>query len=129
MDIVEALKEDYQRFPENQTYSLYANDVYFKDPMNEFRGVEQYRKMIGFMNTWFKDVKMDLHDIRRNDDTIETRWTLHWTTPLPWQPRIAIPGTSDLKLNREGLIMCHIDYWDISRLDVLKQHFFPKSTA
>ncbi|MEM6403902.1 MAG: DUF2358 domain-containing protein, partial [Cyanobacteria bacterium P01_D01_bin.116] len=33
MDIVEILKEDYQRFPENQTYSIYAEDVYFKDPM------------------------------------------------------------------------------------------------
>jgi hypothetical protein len=36
VDIVEILKDDYSRFPKNQTYSLYAEDVYFKDPMNQF---------------------------------------------------------------------------------------------
>lgn len=125
MDIIKILKQDYQRFPENQTYSIYAEDVYFKDPMNEFRGCDRYRQTIAFIRTWFKNVKMDLHEIRRAGDTIDTRWTLHWTTPLPWQPRIAISGTSELKLNSEGKIISHIDRWDISRLDVLKQHFFP----
>ena len=126
MDIIEILKQDYQQFPENQTYSLYSETVYFKDPMTEFRGCDRYRQMIGLMSTWFKQIKMDLHDIRRIDDTIETRWTLNWTTPLPWQPRIAISGRSELQLNPEGKIISHIDYWDISRLEVLKQHFKPQ---
>ena len=33
----EILLEDYQRFPDNQTFDIYAPDVYFKDPLNEFR--------------------------------------------------------------------------------------------
>jgi hypothetical protein len=122
MDIIEILKEDYQRFPRNQTYSIYAEDVYFKDPLNEFRGLDRYRQTIGFINTWFGDPKMDLHDIHRDNNTIKTRWTLNWTTPLPWRPRIAIPGWSELKLNEDELIVSHIDYWDCSILDVLKQH-------
>ena len=65
MDIVEILKEDYQRFPDNQTYSIYAEDVYFKDPMNEFKGVERYKEMIKFIETWFIQIEMELHDIRR----------------------------------------------------------------
>ena len=125
MDIVEILKEDYQRFPINQTYNLYDKNVYFKDPLTEFRGIERYKQMIGFISTWFKDIKMDLHGIRRSEDTIETEWTLNWTTPLPWQPRIAIPGRSELKLNHRELIVSHIDYWHCSRSDVIKQHFFP----
>jgi hypothetical protein len=28
MDIIQILKEDYQRFPVNQTYSIYAKDVF-----------------------------------------------------------------------------------------------------
>ncbi|MEB3831468.1 DUF2358 domain-containing protein [Phormidium sp. CCY1219] len=127
MDIIQILKQDYQRFPENQTYSIYTEEVYFKDPMNEFRGRDRYEQTIEFISKWFKDVQMDLHDIRRRDNTIETRWTLHWTAPVPWEPRISIPGTSELKLNRESQIISHIDYWDISRLDVLKQLFFPRS--
>ena len=121
MDIVEILKQDYQRFPADQTYSIYAQDVYFQDPMNRFQGSDRYRQMIHFISTWFIDINLDLHDIRRTGDIIETRWTLSWTTPLPWKPRIAIPGWSELKLNAEGLISSHIDYWNCSRLDVLKQ--------
>jgi hypothetical protein len=123
-DILEILKQDYQRFPVDQTYSLYANDVFFKDPLNEFRGLDRYKKMIGFIQTWFINPQLDLHDISQSGDTIKTRWTLSWTTPLPWKPRISIPGWSELRLNADGLISSHIDYWDIPRLDVLKQLFW-----
>ena len=123
MDIVEILKEDYHRFPKNQTYSLYAEDVYFKDPMNEFNGVRRYQLMIKFIETFFLKPKMDLHDIHREGDTIKMEWTLNWNTPLPWKPRISIPGWSQLGVNSDGLIISHVDYWKCSRLDVVKQHF------
>ncbi|MDY7003771.1 MAG: DUF2358 domain-containing protein [Cyanobacteriota bacterium] len=123
MDIISILKQDYQKFPADQTYSIYAENVYFEDPLNKFRGIDRYQKMIGFMNNWFKDVQLELHDISQLGDLIKTRWTLSWTAPLPWKPRMAIPGWSELKLNTDGLISSHIDYWDISRLDVLKQLF------
>ncbi len=123
MNLVDILKEDYRRFPLDQTYRIYAEDVFFKDPVTEFRGITRYQQMIGLMNTWFKSPKMDLHDIQQVGDRIHTRWTLSWTTPLPWQPRIAIDGRSELELNAEGLITAHLDSWDCSRMDVLKQHF------
>ncbi len=123
LTIIDTLKQDYARFPDNQTYSIYAKDVYFKDPLNQFRGVERYKKMISFIEQWFLNVQMDLHDISQSENMIKTRWTLSWTTPLPWKPRISIPGWSELQLNSEGQICSHIDYWDCSRLDVIKQLF------
>jgi hypothetical protein len=126
--ILEALKADYQTFPYNQTFDLYAEDVYFKDPLNEFRGCDRYRKMIGFIQTWFGDPALELHSIQGGDRHIRTDWTLSWTTPLPWKPRISIPGWSELEVNEAGLICSHVDYWHCSRLDVLKQHLFPSQT-
>ena len=123
MDIVEILKDDYRKFPANQTYSLYAQDVFFQDPLNKFRGIKKYKAMIGFINTFFIAPKMDLQAINRVGDTIKMEWVLSWNTPLPWKPRIAIPGWSELKINADGLIASHIDYWKCSRLDVVKQHF------
>lgn len=123
MDIIEILKQDYDRFPLAQTYSLYAEDVYFQDPMYAFRGRDRYKFMIGFIQTCFLDCKMDLHAIRQEGNTIRTEWTLSWRTPLPWKPRTSIPGWSELTLNVEGLIASHIDYWQCSKLDVLKQQF------
>jgi len=122
MTILNTLKADYARFPADQTYSLYAEDVYFKDPMTEFRGVHRYRQMIGLIQTWFLNCQMELHGIEQRDRQIRTEWTLRWNTPLPWKPRIAISGWSELTLNDQGLIVSHIDDWHCSRLAVLRQH-------
>jgi len=121
MDILERLRQDYQRFPEDQSYDLYADQVYFQDPLNRFRGLARYRQMIEFIRRWFSDIHLQLHAIDRQSDCIITRWTLSFTAPLPWQPRIAIPGHSELRLNRAGQIISHIDYWECSRWAVLRQ--------
>lgn len=123
MNLVEILREDYTHFPKDQTYSIYAEDVHFKDPLVQFRGVAIFQKMLQFMDIFFFDVKMDLHAIQQVESEIQTRWTLSWTAPLPWKPRMAVPGSSELKLNSDGRIAAHFDYWDCSRLDVLKQAF------
>jgi Uncharacterized conserved protein (DUF2358) len=123
MDILETLREDYAQFPENQTYSLYLENVYFRDPVFQFRGRDRYKLMIGFIKTCFIAVKMDLHNIQKNGDTIRTDWTLSWNAPLPWKPRLAIDGWSELQVNPEGMIVSHIDYWHCSKLDVAKQLF------
>ncbi|MEL6604959.1 MAG: DUF2358 domain-containing protein [Cyanobacteria bacterium J06614_10] len=120
--LVDQLSADYARFPEAQTYSLYADDVRFKDPLNAFSGVEKYQQMIGFLAKFFSDIQMDLHSIEQTQPSeITTHWTLHMTAPLPWQPRLSIPGRSELGVNQSGKIDSHIDYWNCSRLDVLKQ--------
>jgi hypothetical protein len=41
---------------------------------------------------------------------------------------MAIGGRSELKVNSDGLIVSHIDYWNCSRFDVLKQLVFPVAT-
>lgn len=122
MNLIDTLKADYSRFPTDQTYSIYADDVYFKDPMNEFRGVERYKTMIEFIHRWFLNPQMDLHQIQQNDNQIRTDWTLSWNTPIPWKPRIQISGWSELTVNDDGKISAHVDYWHCSKLDVMKQH-------
>lgn len=123
MTILEQLQADYARFPEGQSFELYAPEVYFKDPMTQFRGVERYQDMIGFIQRYFLDVVMELHEISQADQTIQTRWTLRWRAPFPWKPLMAISGRSVLELNSVGLVCSHIDYWDCSRWAVLKQVF------
>jgi hypothetical protein len=126
--IIEILRNDYARFPKDQTYEIYAPDVYFKDPTSEFRGVDRYRQTIAFIDRWFKQAKLDLHDIRATANTdpnrcdLRTEWTLSWTTPLPWSPRVTISGWSDLVVSG-GLIVSHVDGWQCSGWDVVRQHF------
>jgi hypothetical protein len=123
MSLLQILRDDYARFPADQTYSIYAQDVFFKDPLNQFRGIDRYKKMIQFIQKWFIDPTLDLHEIEQVEDCIKTRWTLSWSVPLPWKPHISIEGWSELQVNQDGLIASHIDYWNCSRLDVFKQLF------
>lgn len=123
MNLIEVVKVDYQKFPQSQTYEIYALDVFFKDPVYEFRGLGKYQKMIGFITYWFANLKLELHEIYQQETIIHTQWTMSWNSPLPWKPRIAVTGRSELTINEESLIVSHIDYWNCSRLDVVKQHF------
>ncbi len=124
LHVIAQVKADYARFPQGQSYDLYAENVYFKDPMNEFRGVAQYQRMIGFMEQWFRNIDLELHTVEQpSAGTFITRWTLHFTAPTPWAPRISIPGWSELQLNRAGLICSHVDHWNCSRWAVLRQLF------
>ena len=120
-DLIEIIKGDYQRFPHDQTYDIYAVDVHFQDPLTRFRGIDRYRRMIGFIARWFQHPQLDLHHICQNDRQIHTEWTLSWTVGLPWHPRLCIRGYTKMHLNTAGLIESHRDYWYCSPLDVLKQ--------
>jgi len=128
-DLVEILKADYQRFPDNQTFDIYSEDVYFKDPLNEFRGVKKYREMIGFLSKFFGNIEMEVHNVTQKGTKIKTEWTLNMTSPLPWQPRLSIPGWSDLEVNQNNMITSHIDRWHISPWNVLGQNFTSSQKA
>ncbi len=128
-NLVEILQADYQRFPENQTFEIYAEDVYFKDPLNEFRGLKKYKSMIGFLSTFFSNIEMEVHRVTQQDATIKTEWTLNMTPPLPWKPRLSIPGWSELEVSQDNLIVSHIDRWYISPWNVLGQNFFSGQKA
>ena len=123
MDILDILRADYDRFPKDQTYSIYAEDVYFKDPVYEFRGRDRYQKMIRFIDTWFLNPNIEVHAMQQNGNQIRTDWTLTWQTPLPWKPHIRIPGWSEITLNDTGQIITHLDFWHCSKFEVLRQHF------
>ncbi|TAD75853.1 MAG: DUF2358 domain-containing protein [Oscillatoriales cyanobacterium] len=81
-------------------------------------------KSLALPDRWFRDPVLQLQQIQApGDRLICTDWMLTWTTPLPWQPRIAIAGWSELGLSDRGLINSHIDYWHCSTWNVVQQHF------
>ena len=67
---------------------------------------------------------MEVLGIEQVDNLIKTEWVLNMTPPLPWKPRISIPGRSELTINDQNLIDSHIDFWHISPWSVLRQNFF-----
>lgn len=122
MNLIDQLRLDYENFPDRQSYHLYAQEVYFKDPLTEFRGIQRYQAMIAFMARWFRSLHLELHEIDYSSPRhLTTRWTLRWVAPLPWQPAMVISGRSELELNSEDQIISHVDYWDCSPWEVFRQ--------
>ncbi len=123
-EVCDRIRQDYANFPKHQSYELYAESVYFQDPLNRFTGVERYRQMIHFIDRWFRSPQLELHGLTpTSPQTFETRWTLRWVAPLPWQPALAINGWTEYQLNDAGQIITHIDHWDTPPLSVLGQLF------
>ncbi len=122
MNLIEIITQDYQRFPNNQTYAIYADNVHFRDPIYNFYGKKKYQKMIEFLSKWFKNLQLELREIKQQNDQIETKWKMSWISPLPWKPHVAVTGRSELKI-KDNLIIGHYDYWDCSVWDLIKQHF------
>ena len=123
MNIIEIIKQDYQNFPNNQSYEIYADNVSFTDPLTNFKGIERYQKMINFLGSFFSNINLELHEIEQQSQLITTGWTLTMVSPLPWKPAITISGSSELVLNDESLIVSHTDIWNISPWQVLLQNF------
>ncbi len=123
MNILDIIKADYAKFPAAQTYAIYREDVYFKDPVYEFRGLQKYQKMVGFITQWFQNLTLELHDISRSQQVIRTEWTMAWDAPLPWKRRVAVKGWSELTLDESDRIASHVDYWYCTKWDLIQQHF------
>lgn len=115
-------------FETDLSYDIYTKDIYFRDPVNTFKGKFNYRIIFWTLRfhgqLFFTSLYFDLHDIKQTaSDTILANWTVRGTLRVPWKARILFNGYSTYKLTPEGLIYEHIDTWDRQPKEILKQFF------
>ena len=119
-------------FERDISYDIYTQDIFFKDPVNQFKGKFNYRIIFWTLRfhgrLFFTDLHFDLHDVHVEDEqTIRADWTVRGTLRLPWRPRMYFEGYSLYRLNSDGKIYDHRDTWDRSPSDILRQ-FLPSRT-
>ncbi len=115
-------------FETDLSYDIYTKDIYFRDPVNTFKGKFNYRIIFWTLRfhgkLFFTSLYFDLHDIKQTaTDTILANWTVRGVLRVPWQAHILFNGYSTYKLTPEGLIYEHIDTWDRPPGEILKQFF------
>lgn len=113
-------------FEQDLTYDIYTRDIFFKDPVNTFKGKLNYRIIFWTLRfhgrLFFSDLHFDLHQVRQVEPhLIRADWTVRGTLRLPWQPGIYFDGYSRYRLNSEGQIYEHIDTWDRPPGEILRQ--------
>ncbi len=129
--VIQTLKHDLPTlFERDISYDVYTQDIFFKDPVNTFKGKFNYRIIFWTLRfhgkLFFTELFFDLHRVDSIDETtILAEWTVRGTLRVPWKAQLFFNGTSTYKLTPEGLIFNHLDHWDRSPKEILKQFFKP----
>lgn len=91
---------------------LFREDIIFKDPLNTFVGIDNYKLIFGALRfcgqLFFKVLWVDIVSIWQPiENIIMIRWTVHGIARVPWESRGRFDGTSEYKLDRNGKIFEH----------------------
>jgi hypothetical protein len=113
-------------FAKDISYDIYSQDIFFKDPVNTFKGKFNYRIIYWTLRfhgrLFFTELCFDLHDVQQvSENSIRAEWTVRGTLRLPWKPQLLFNGYSIYRLNNNALIDEHIDTWDRPPRDIFKQ--------
>jgi len=125
--IITTLKQDLPTlFEKDISYEIYAEDIYFRDPVNTFKGKFNYRIIFWTLRfharLFFTQIFFDLHEVHQSaEDTILAKWTVRGVLRVPWQANLIFNGDSTYKLNPDLLIFEHIDRWDRKPGEILRQ--------
>ena len=97
--------------------SYYDENVFFKDPFNEFNGRDKLKKLFLHMFITFKNPHFIFIDTIENSEGIFVTWDFIFSYK---EKLLKIHGSYHLKLNYEKKIVYHRDYWDVGEELLLK---------
>lgn len=91
---------------------LYRDDIVFKDPLNTFTGIENYKSIFWALRfhgrIFFRALWIDIISVwQPMEGMIMIRWTVHGIPRVPWESRGRFDGTSEYKLDKDGKIYEH----------------------
>jgi len=89
----------------------YAEDIYFRDSIQEIRGLEAFTAMTERLAQRSKDLKMDIRRSAQQDNIIFIEWEM--TITYKKNPSSVLYGSSRVTLNEEGKISEQRDYFDL----------------
>jgi len=89
----------------------YDNDVYFRDTVQELRGMEEFKTMTERLTKRSKELSMNIVNAVQSGRTVFLEWEM--TIKFKKNPSSIIYGTSRLTLTEDGKISAQRDYYDL----------------
>ncbi|HBE40583.1 MAG TPA: limonene-1,2-epoxide hydrolase [Bacteroidales bacterium] len=89
----------------------YDNDIYFRDSVQELRGIEEFTAMAGRLTKRSKDLSMKIVNAVQKDNIVFLEWEM--TIKFRKNPSSVLYGTSRLTLSENGKITAQRDYYDL----------------
>ena len=89
----------------------YDDDIYFRDSIQEIRGIEEFTAMTERLTARSKDLKMQIVSAVKQENTIFMEWEM--TISYKSNPSSVLYGSSRLTFNDAGKISEQRDYYDL----------------
>eukprot|EP00897_Mesotaenium_endlicherianum_P009765 jgi/Mesen1/8817/ME000053S08226 len=122
---LDALRQDYDRsyFVTGQmSMGLYEVDCEFADPFVSFKGRQRFKQNVSNLGSFMEEVSLKILDWQVYEDKVLTKWRFSCVLGLPWRPILAASGGTEHYFSKDsGKIYKHVENWDISPVDGLKQ--------
>ena len=99
---------------------FYDENVFFKDPFNEFKGRDKLMKVFAHMLENLENPYFVILDTIENSEGAFLTWEFYLIVKGRGHK---IHGSSHLKYNKENRIVYHRDYWDVGEEILLKIPF------
>ncbi|KAI4355120.1 hypothetical protein L6164_003924 [Bauhinia variegata] len=110
---IRTLREEFpELFYRDLNFDIYRDDIVFKDPLNTFIGIENYKSIVWALRfhgrIFFKALWVDIISVwQPAENVIMVRWTVYGIPRVPWESRGRFDGTSEYKLDKKGKIFEH----------------------
>jgi hypothetical protein len=89
----------------------YDNNIYFRDSIQEIRGIADFTAMTERLTKRSKDLKMKIVNAVMAENIVIMEWEM--TLSFKKYPSSVLYGSSRLTLNTEGKIIEQRDYYDL----------------
>ena len=90
---------------------FYDENIYFRDSVQELRGIEEFVAMTRRLTDRSKDLSMNIVRTAQQKNDIFIEWEM--TIKFKKNPSSVLYGTSRVTLNEEGKIIEQRDYYDL----------------
>jgi predicted SnoaL-like aldol condensation-catalyzing enzyme len=90
---------------------FYDKEIYFRDSVQELKGMEDFTAMTERLTTRSKDLSMKIVNAIKEGNIVFMEWEM--TIKYKKNPSSVIYGTSRLTLNENGKIAEQRDYYDL----------------
>jgi len=90
---------------------FYDENIYFRDSIQEIRGLEEFTAMTRRLTDRSKELSMKIVRIAQQDNDIFLEWEM--TITFRKNPNSVIYGSSRVTLSEEGKIIEQRDYYDL----------------
>lgn len=92
--------------------TLDRDDIVFKDPLNTFSGIQNYKSIFWALRfhgrIFFKALWIDVISVwQPMENSIMVRWTVHGIPRVPWESHARFDATSEYKFDKKGKIFEH----------------------